>query len=65
MKVIIFKTRQADGKWKIVGYYGDMKKALRRKIYERDAAIYKIRNFSVINKKYVAYYDEENGVIDW
>lgn len=55
MEVIIYKKRQADGKWKIVGYYGDMEKALRRKIYERDAAIYKIRNFPVRNKKYVAY----------
>lgn len=65
MQVIIFKRKQSDGKWKIVGYYGDMEKALHRKIYERDAAIYKIRNFSVRNKKYVAYYDEESGVIDW
>ena len=65
MQVIIFKRKQTDGNWKIVGYYGDMEKTLRRKIYEPDAAIYKIRNFPARNKKYIAYYDEENGVKDW
>ena len=54
MRIIIFKKRQADGKWKIVGYYGDMEKALRRKIYET-GSIYVIRNFPARNKKYVAY----------
>ena len=65
MQVIIFKRKQTDGNWKIVGYYGDMEKALRRKIYEQDGRIYKIKNFSRANKKVVSYYDEESGVKDW
>lgn len=56
MEVIIFKKRQADGKWKIVGYYGKMEYALRRQIYEA-GAIYQIKNFPARNKKYVAYAD--------
>lgn len=56
MKVIIFKTRQADGKWKIAGYYGKKEYALRRQIYEA-GAIYQIKNFPARNKKYVAYAD--------